>query len=133
MPIRHSVSPVGTQNDRRFAPSKDIGNIIAMSKAPICQRYSLPDDLDLCSQSCSWPHSNPSRYLHSAPIPTTTCYFERPKREFRRATVHGAIVTVVLVGAVFALIWRELAFSMKTEIVEQLFVNSTINPTVNVT
>ncbi|CAM9207679.1 unnamed protein product [Hapterophycus canaliculatus] len=59
--------------------------------------------------------------------------YARPKREFQRATVHGAIVTLVLVGAVLALTWRELTFSMKTEIVEQLFVNSTINPTVNVT
>lgn len=64
---------------------------------------------------------------------TSTFVDDRPKREFQRATVHGAIVTVVLVGAVLALTWRELAFSMRTEIVEQLFVNSTINPTVNVT
>ncbi|CAM9341257.1 unnamed protein product [Scytosiphon promiscuus] len=59
--------------------------------------------------------------------------YARPKREFQRATVHGAMVTLVLGVAVLALTWRELKFSMKTEVVEQLFVNSTINPTVNVT
>ncbi|CAM9961099.1 unnamed protein product [Pylaiella littoralis] len=59
--------------------------------------------------------------------------YARPKQEFQRATVHGAVVTIVLVGAVLALAWRELTFSMKTEIVQKLFVNSTISPTVNVT
>ncbi|CAN0109434.1 unnamed protein product [Ectocarpus sp. 6 AP-2014] len=59
--------------------------------------------------------------------------YSRPKREFQRATVHGAMVTIVLVGAVLVLTWRELVFSMKRETVENLFVNSTINPTVNVT
>lgn len=43
------------------------------------------------------------------------------------------MVTMVLVGAVLVLTWRELVFSMKRETVENLFVNSTINPTVNVT
>ena len=43
------------------------------------------------------------------------------------------MVTVVLLAAVLALTWRELCFSMKTEVVEKLFVNSTISPTVNVT
>lgn len=43
------------------------------------------------------------------------------------------MVTAVLVGAALVLTWRELCFSMKTEIVEKLFVNSTISPTVNVT
>lgn len=47
--------------------------------------------------------------------------------------MHGAVVTLVLAAAVVALTWRELAFSMKTETVEHLFVNSTISPTVNVT
>ena len=53
--------------------------------------------------------------------------------EFQRGTVHGAVVTLVLTAAVVALTWRELVFSMTTETVENLFVNSTISPTVNVT
>eukprot|EP00904_Undaria_pinnatifida_P008970 jgi/Undpi1/5202/HiC_scaffold_2.g00484.m1 len=59
--------------------------------------------------------------------------YSRPKMEFQRGTVHGAVVTLVLTAAVVALTWRELVFSMTTETVENLFVNSTISPTVNVT
>eukprot|EP00903_Cladosiphon_okamuranus_P021822 g20066.t1 len=59
--------------------------------------------------------------------------YSRPKREFQRGTVHGAVVTGVLIVTVLALAWRELRFSMRTEVVEKLFVNSTITPTVNVT
>lgn len=57
----------------------------------------------------------------------------RPKKEFQRATLHGALVSVVLAAAVIALTWRELGFSMNTEVVESLFVNSTISPSFNVT
>lgn len=57
----------------------------------------------------------------------------RPKREFQRATLHGAAVSIFLVLASVALTWRELVFSMRTETIERLFVNSTISPTINVT
>lgn len=47
--------------------------------------------------------------------------------------MHGAVVSLVLAAVVVALVWRELVFSMNTETIESLFVNSTISPTVNVT
>ncbi|CAN0187037.1 unnamed protein product [Discosporangium mesarthrocarpum] len=58
--------------------------------------------------------------------------YARPKREFQHATVHGAVVSCVAAVAVTLLFWRELQFSLQTETVEQLFVNSTINPMLNI-
>lgn len=57
----------------------------------------------------------------------------RPKSEFQRRTMHGAVVSLLLGVLVNLLIWRELRFSMQTETVERLFVNSTIAPEVTVT
>lgn len=57
----------------------------------------------------------------------------RPNQEFQRATFHGAVVSFFLALAVCLLIWRELRFSMETETVSSLFVNSTIASRVNVT
>lgn len=58
---------------------------------------------------------------------------DRPKEEFQRATLHGAVLSFVLAVAVALLIWRELRFSLEVQTVESLFVNATISTRFNVT